>query len=378
MTRIAVVLPDKERFGPSASGAVGLMVRDLAREGAPDGAMTVLGLDPGEPPFSGCDFRALHRGRLASLLRGRRNAYAAAVRTALDEIAPDLVQVHNRPALALDLARACACAPVPVILALHNHADTMPGARSAAERCRVAAILSAVICISEHVRERFLQGVPAELASKVVTIRRGLAPSALPPPSPFAARRREILYVGRLNAEKGADAFVAACARVLPALPGWTARMIGAAWYGRDARQTPFVRTLRAAAEAAGISLVGFRPNDEALAAMAQAAIVVLPSRWAEPFSRVALEALACGGALVASPRGGTREAAGDAALYADPDDADTLAAAILRVAADDELRAALHEAGLRRAAEFTIASTARDYSALRRRVLAGRTGTAA
>lgn len=376
MTRIAVVLPDKERFGPSASGAVGLMVRDLAREGAPDGAMTVLGLDPGEPPFSGCDFRALHRGRLARLLRGRRNAYAAAVRTALGEIAPDLVQVHNRPALALDLARACA--PVPVILALHNHADTMPGARSASERCRLATTLSAVICISDHVRERFLQGVATEVASKVVTIRRGLAPAAMPPASPFAARRREILYVGRLNAEKGADAFVAACARVLPARPGWTARMIGAAWYGRDARQTPFVTALRPAAEAAGITLAGFRPNDETLAAMAQTAIVVLPSRWAEPFSRVALEALACGAALVASPRGGTREAAGDAALYADPDDVDTLAATILRVAADDELRAALHEAGLRRAAEFTIAATARDYSALRRRVLAGRTGPVA
>ena len=368
MRRAALVLPDKERFTATASGAVALMVRDLAREAVPGWSLEVLGRHPRDVPFGGVAFQGVAPGRLPRLLFGSRGAYARAVREALRRTAPDVVQVHNRPRLALQLAAALA--PTPVLLALHNHADTMPDGRSAADRTRLAARLGAIVCISDHVRERFVEGLSADAAAKAVTIHRGLRLPTLPPARPPAARRREILYVGRLNAEKGADHFVAACARALPHLPGWTARMIGSAWFGHDAKETPFVAALRPAAAEAGVTLAGFLPNDETLAAMAEAAIVVLPSRWPEPFARVALEALACGAALVASPRGGIPEAAGLAALYADPDDTAALAAAILRVAKDEALRAMLHERALAQAARFSMTATAEAYAALRERVL--------
>ena len=62
---------------------------------------------------------------------------------------------------------------------------------------------------------------------------------------------------------------------------------------------------------------------------MARAAIVVVPSRWQEPFGLTALEALACGAALICSRRGGLPEIGGDVAVYADPDDPRALADAI-------------------------------------------------
>ena len=52
---------------------------------------------------------------------------------------------------------------------------------------------------------------------------------------------------------------------------------------------------------------------------MARAAIVVVPSRWSEPFGLTALEALACGAALLCSPRGGLPEVYGQAAQRIDP-----------------------------------------------------------
>ena len=81
---------------------------------------------------------------------------------------------------------------------------------------------------------------------------------------------------------------------------------------------------------------------------MARAAIVVVPSRWQEPFGLVALEALASGAALICADRGGLREVAGDAAVYVDPDDPAALAAAIRALAADAARRAALGQAGRR------------------------------
>lgn len=309
--RVTAVMPEKERFCPDAAGAVALMLRDLAIEGACGDSLTILGPEPRGAAFAGCGFRAVVPSALVAAIAGRRHAYLRAVVAAVRRDVPDVVQVHNRPALALSVARALA--PVPVILALHNHADAMRGGRSAAERRALAETLGAVVCISDHVRERFLDGVPPQLADKVVTIHRGLRLGALPPPA--VARRREFLFVGRLNAEKGADMFVRAAALALPSLPGWSARMIGGSWFGAGAPETPFVAALRGLAAAAGVELAGFLPNDAVLDAMAEAAIVVLPSRWAEPFARVALEALACGAALIASARGGIPEAAGDAAL---------------------------------------------------------------
>ncbi len=50
----------------------------------------------------------------------------------------------------------------------------------------------------------------------------------LPPRAPPAGRAPLLLFAGRVVRDKGADAFVEACARALPRLPGWRAEMIGA------------------------------------------------------------------------------------------------------------------------------------------------------
>jgi glycosyltransferase involved in cell wall biosynthesis len=108
------------------------------------------------------------------------------------------------------------------------------------------------------------------------------------------------------------------------------------------------------------------------LVAMSRAAIVVVPSRWAEPFGLVALEALASGAALICSPRGGLPEVAGDAALYADPDRPSEIAAAIRALAGDESRRAALAEAGWRRVQQFDVPVIAAQLAALRREIIDG------
>ena len=49
-----------------------------------------------------------------------------------------------------------------------------------------------------------------------------------------------MLFAGRVVSDKGADAFVQACAGALPRLPGWRAEMLGADRFGADSPETPF------------------------------------------------------------------------------------------------------------------------------------------
>ena len=184
-------------------------------------------------------------------------------------------------------------------------------------------------------------------------------------------RDRLILFAGRLVADKGADSFVAACARALPQLPGWRAEMIGADRFHQAAADTPFLTRLRVAAAEAGVSLPGYRPHQAVLESMARAAIVVVPSRWPEPFGLTALEAMACGAALVASDRGGLAELVRDAALVIDPNRPDLLGNALVGLARSEPERIRLAAAGLARAAAFDLPAARSRLAAIRAQLLA-------
>ncbi len=367
---IAVVLPPREGFGPGRAGAVGLIVRRLARV-LP--ALIVGGPQTG-PVFEETPFQA---ARPPLWRPGGINArYGYAVARLLRPLRPALIEVHNR----IDVARALArrFPDTPVSLFLHNDPQGMRGAKAPAARAKLLRGLARVVTVSEFLRGRLMQDVPdgttpEGAAPEPVVLHNAIDLAGLP--SAPGERERLILFAGRVVAEKGADAFVAACARVLPSLPGWRAEMIGADRSRADSPETPFVRAVRRAAAPAGVRLLGYRDNPAVLRAMSRAAIVVVPSRWPEPFGLTALEAMACGAALIAAPRGGLPEVAGNAALYVDPDDTAGLAEAIGQLARDPDLRAELAEAGHARARRFGLEPAAARLAALRRELLAGTQG---
>jgi glycosyltransferase involved in cell wall biosynthesis len=358
----------KEGFSAGSAGAIALVVRDITRATAMDWDTTVIGRAPGGRPFDGRPFLAVDPSRFATLLLGANGAYGRAVRQALDTLRPALTEVHNRPSLALSLARALA--PAPVSLVLHNDPQGMRAATTPQARTHLLRQVSAVVCVSDWVRRRLTEGVAdAALTAKVSVIHNGLDLDAAPPPR--AKRDPLILFVGRITADKGFDSFVRACGIALPLLPGWRAEAIGSHRFRADSPETSFIRSVRPEAEAAGVRMLGFQENDVTLAAMRRAAVVVMPSRWDEPFGRVAQEAQMAGAALVASRRGGLPEAAGEAALYADPESPAEIAAAIQRLATDDALAARLRAEGARHVRRFGSAETRAAWSAVRRGLVA-------
>jgi UDP-glucose:(glucosyl)LPS alpha-1,2-glucosyltransferase len=361
----AIVLPPREGFGPGSIGAVGMIVRRLAIAAADPWLNLVFGGQQQPPLFEDVSFRAI---RPVIWLPASANLrYAAALAPKLHRFRPSLVEVHNRPEIAFALARRLR--PTPVGLFVHNDPQAMRGLGSPAQRARALHRLAGIVTVSDYLRRRFLEGFnhaerPPALLPNAIDL------SALP----AHTRRREplILFAGRVVADKGTDAFVAACAQALPQLPGWRAGIIGADRFDAASPETPFTRAIALAAQKAGVQLLGYYPHDQVLQAMSRAAIVVVPSRWQEPFGLSALEAMASGAALVCSPRGALPELAGDAALYASPDDPAAMAAAIIALARNPERRAALAAAGQARARAFDLPQAATRLHAIRRWLMGG------
>ena len=339
-----------------------MVVRRLAAA-SPRHPVQVIGPTFGGKPFPGIDFLAVSVPRWLPLKPTQ--SYAVVLRRALARLAPGPIEVHNKPDVALSLARAFPDRPVSLFL--HNDPRTMRGARSPRARQRLLGELAAIVTVSDWLSHALLDGLSARHGRRPLVIHNALDLASLPAPRPPDAREKLILFAGRVVREKAPDAFIAACAEALPKLPGWRAEIMGASGFQADEPDSAFIRGLRGAAEVAGVRLVGKRPHDEVLARMARAAIVVVPSRWEEPFGLAALEAMGCGAALMSSGRGGLAEIGGDACLPFDPDDPAASGRALQRLASSPEQRAALSARGLRRARErFDLRDAIARLDALR------------
>jgi len=95
-----------------------------------------------------------------------------------------------------------------------------------------------------------------------------------------------------------------------------------------------------------------------------RAAVFAYPSLY-EGFGLPVLEAMACGAPVVSSSASSLPEAGGDAALYADPRDAESFTAQVIRVLGDRELSRRMSAAGLRRARQFSWKRTAEETLAV-------------
>ena len=162
-----------------------------------------------------------------------------------------------------------------------------------------------------------------------------------------------LAFAGTLEPRKDLPTLVAAFARLAPTRP--ELRLVIA---GRDGWGATAVRD--AAAESGVTTSIlrpGWFPGPALPAFFRQSEAVVYPS-LEEGFGLPALEALACGAALVTTTGSAMAEVVGDAARLVAPGDTDALAATLARVLDDAALAAHLRQAGPIQAAPYTWKSS--------------------
>ena len=156
-----------------------------------------------------------------------------------------------------------------------------------------------------------------------------------------------LLTVSTLEPRKNLERLIAAYQEARPRLPEpWPLLVVGPAGWGAALRPAP------------GVVLAG-PVQGAVLAGLYARARLVASVPVVEGFGLPAVEAMACGAPVVASPLPST----GEAAYTVDPLDVAAIAQALQRVAADEALRRDLVAAGRARAARLTWAAAAAGHA---------------
>jgi glycosyltransferase involved in cell wall biosynthesis len=173
-----------------------------------------------------------------------------------------------------------------------------------------------------------------------------------------------VLFVGTIEPRKDVATLVRAFDRLAPERPGLHLVLAGQDGWGSGELD----RAVAAASAKDRIRRLGYVPDDALAALLRRAAVVAYPS-LEEGYGLPALEALACGTALVTTAGTSMAEMAGPAAVLARPGDAADLATALATVLDEAPGPAADRRAlGLARAAERTWEASAAEHLAAYRR----------
>jgi len=219
--------------------------------------------------------------------------------------------------------------PAPVLLTLHSPLmrDVVGPETLYGRALRSPRWLN---CNSHALRNDVCRHAP-ELEHRSSVTYYGMETPALDP----APRPREdpvVLAYGRLVPEKGFDLAIRAFRSILTRFP--PARLVLA---GDGAARSELERLVEASGLTGAVEFVGALPPEEVPRAINAASLVIVPSRWDEPFGLVALEAALMARPVVAARAGGLVEAVEDGVtgFLVDKEDPAALADAVTNLLAD-------------------------------------------
>jgi glycosyltransferase involved in cell wall biosynthesis len=258
---------------------------------------------------------------------------ARKVRRIIERVRPDIAHVHNTwYALSPSVLTALADAAVPVVMTLHNYRLLCANANlfrdghvcedcvgshpwhGVHHRCYRGSLVASIpaagtialhralgtwnrhvrlfLVLNEFARTRFIRGgLPAHKVHVKPNFVSDPGPRAGPP-----SRSRTVLYVGRLETEKGVDT-------LLDAWNAWGSSRFELVVIG-DGRLGPALRR----GVPPGVRLTGSLSREAVLALMLRSRALVFPSMLYEGQSVAVLEALGCGLPILASRLGGNAE----------------------------------------------------------------------
>ena len=150
-------------------------------------------------------------------------------------------------------------------------------------------------------------------------------------PMPEVCRRKELVFLGRLVSDKGADLLLESLAQLKNQGLRPQLTIIGC-----GPEESKLRRQSKDLFLCDQIEFVGSKTGAELTGILNQHQIMVVPSRWREPFGIVALEGIACGCVVVGSEGGGLKDAIGPCGMTVPNGDVPALTHALAEILLDE------------------------------------------
>jgi glycogen(starch) synthase len=170
-------------------------------------------------------------------------------------------------------------------------------------------------------------------------------------------RSKDLVFVGRLVSDKGADILLDALAILRHA--GVETKLTIA---GDGPERVRLQNQVSALGLQSSVQFVGNLDSGGLAALLNKHRILVVPSRWPEPFGIVAVEAIACGCVVVGSAEGGLPEAIGSCGATFPNGQAEALAGVLQLLLTNPMKLAELRGGAARHLAQFTRPHVAKLY----------------
>ena len=149
----------------------------------------------------------------------------------------------------------------------------MKGSKSIKERENILKKCEKIFCVSEFIKKKFIEGLNGN-CQKVDVLYNGVERKL----RKFPTKKKEILFVGRLVAEKGVDIYVEVVKSIADRFPDWKFHLIGSFRLGYDKNKGSFASKIITKFEKIGnqTQFHGFKNQDFVQEKMKSASIIVI------------------------------------------------------------------------------------------------------
>ena len=284
--KIAILLPYKENFSKSETGAVSIFVNSINKLSKYKVNINI---------FGSTNFKPLSKNY--ENLNFKKKFYLSSskiyVENFLKKISNrkyDILEIHNRPHYLNYISNL---KNTKKIIFFHNNPLEMQGTETKNERLSIYTKADTLIFNSIWTKTQFLKDLPIDVDDDKIKI---VPQSTSKVKINLKKKKKIISFVGKINTAKGYDIFGEAIIKILNKYPEWSAVVIG-----NEPRQKLFYNHPR-------LKILGFKDNVYVLNKLKEVSISVVPSKWDEPFGRSSLEAASRGCAIIRSDKGGLNE----------------------------------------------------------------------
>ena len=285
--KIATILPYKENYTYSKAQAAAIWVCDFFRYSEFRNTNFIYGNTKGRDYLTK-NYINIIINNLKSKLSSSTNEYCKNFIKKTINSNFDIIEIHNRPLVFNYLKKDINS---KFIIYFHNDPLSMNGSRSKNERIKLLNEVDKIIFVSKWVQKRFFNNLDNKLINKTEIVYPSIHSG-----KKIYTKEKKITFVGKLNQSKGYDIYKNAVTKILDEFKDWKAFSIG-----DESRERPVINHKNH-------KELGFLKHKMVLKFLNKTEIVVVPSRWEEPFGRTALESSSRACATIISNRGGLPE----------------------------------------------------------------------